>query len=171
MKKVLVLLVVLLLMGFYLLPAVKNRIDFSGSRPGINGMATNFSLTDLQGKKVDLSDLRGKVVLVNFWASWCSPCKMEIPGFQRVYEAYKGRGFVVIGIALDDVKPSFIRDMGMTYPVVMADNKVVKDYGNVRMIPTSFLIDKDGRIIKKIMGIYPDDTLRIDVENALKDKG
>lgn len=162
-KKTLVLLVVLLLMGFYLYPAIKSRI----SRPAANGMAANFSLADLQGKKVNLSDLRGKVVLVNFWASWCPPCKMEIPGFQRVYEAYKDRGFVVIGIALDDVKPSFIRDMGMTYPVVMADNKVVKDYGNVRLIPTSFLIDKNGRIIKKIMGIYLEDTLKRDLENAL----
>ena len=167
-KKTLILLIVFLLAGFYLYPAVKNRIAFTGSRPAANETAPNFSLTDLQGKKVSLSDFRGKVVLINFWAEWCPPCKEEMPGFQKVYEAYKGRGFVVIGISIDDVRPSFIRDMGITYPVVTADDKVVKDYGNVSGIPISFLIGKDGRMVKKIMGIYFEGTLREDVENALK---
>lgn len=167
-KKIFVLLVVLLLTGFYLYPAIKSRIAFAGSRPAANETAPNFSLTDLHGKKVSLSDFRGKVVLINFWADWCPPCKMEIPGFQRVYEAYKGRGFVIIGISIDDVEPSFIKDMGMTYPVVMADAKVVKDYGNVAGIPVSFLVGKDGRMVKKIMGIYFEGALKRDIENALK---
>ncbi|MBI5212940.1 MAG: TlpA family protein disulfide reductase [Nitrospirae bacterium] len=168
MKKTLVLSVVFLLMGFYLYPATKSRIAFAGGRPAANETAPKFSLIDLHGKRVSLSDFRGKVVLINFWADWCPPCKMEIPGFQRVYEAYKGRGFAVIGISIDDVEPSFIKDMGITYPVVMADDKVVKDYGNVSGIPISFLIGKDGRMVKKIMGIYFEGTLREDVENALK---
>lgn len=170
MKKTLVLLVVLLLTGFYLYPAIESRIAFAGSRPAANETAPNFSLIDLHGKKISLSDLRGKVVLVNFWASWCPPCKMEIPGFQRIYEAYKDRGFMVIGISVDDARPASIKDMGMTYPVVMADDKVVKDYGNVSGIPVSFLIGKDGRIIKKIMGIYFEGSLKSDVENALKSR-
>ncbi len=169
-KKTLVLSVVFLLMGIYLFPAAKNEIAFAGGRSAVSETAPNFFLTDLYGKKVNLFDYKGKVVLVNFWASWCPQCKMEVPGFQRVYETYKGKGFAIIGIALDEVAPSFINEMGITYPIAMADGKVIKDYGNVSGIPISFLIGKDGRIIKKIMGIYSEGALRGDVDNALKSK-
>ncbi len=167
-KKIAILLVVSLILGFNLYPRVKTRIAFSGNRPGIDKVAPDFSLTDLHGKKVRLSDFKGRVVLVNFWANWCPPCKVEIPGFQRVYETYKDKCFVIIGISVADVESSFIKDMGITYPVVVADDKVARDYGNIMGIPVSFLIDKDGRVIKKIMGIYFEDTLKSDVENALK---
>jgi cytochrome c biogenesis protein CcmG/thiol:disulfide interchange protein DsbE len=132
-----------------------------------NGAAHDFLLTDLNGKKVRLTDYRGKIVLVNFWASWCPPCKMEIPGFQKAYETYRDRGFVVIGVAMDEVRPSFVKDMGITYPIVIADNKVAKDYGNIRGLPASFLINQDGGIIKTVTGIYFEDDLNIDVKNAL----
>ncbi len=82
----------------------------------------------------------------------------------------KNRGFTIIGITMDDVSLSFIKDMGMTYPVVMADDKVIRDYGNISGIPTSFLIGRDGRIIKKVMGMYFESSLKRDVENALKRK-
>lgn len=162
--------VVILAVGIYLFPSIKNRIAFAGNKPALNEVAPQFTLKDLSGKSVQLSDYKGKVVLVNFWASWCPPCKMEIPGFQKIYTAYKDRGFTIIGIATDDVSRSFIKEMGMTYPVVMADDKVIKDYGNISGIPTSFLIGRDGRIIKKIMGMYFESSLKSDLENALKAK-
>lgn len=162
--------VIVLVAGIYLFPVVKDRLAFAGSKPALNETAPEFSLKDLSGKNVRLSGFKGKVVLVNFWASWCPPCKMEIPGFQKTYAAYKDKGFTIIGIATDDVSQSFIKDMGMTYPVVMADDKVIMDYGNISGIPTSFLVGRDGRIIKKVMGMYFEGSLKSDVENALKRK-
>lgn len=162
--------IVILAVGIFLFPTIKNRVAFAGNKPALDEMAPEFSLKDLNGKNVRLSDFRGKVVLVNFWASWCPPCKMEIPGFQKIYAAYKDKGFTIVGISIDDVSPSFIRDMGMTYPVVMADDKVIRDYGNISGIPTSFLVGWDGRIIKKVMGMYFEGSLKSDVENALKNK-
>ena len=162
--------IAILMVGIYLFPAIKNRVAFAGGKPSLNETAPEFSLKDLNGKNVRLSDFKGKVVLVNFWASWCPPCKMEIPGFQKTYAAYKNKGFAIIGIATDDVSQSFIKDMGMTYPVVMADDKVISGYGNISGIPTSFLVGKDGRIIKKVMGIYFEGSLKSDLENALKNK-
>ena len=159
--------VIVLVVGIYLFPTIKNRVAFAGNKPALNEMAPEFSLKDLSGKNVRLSDYKGKVVLVNFWASWCPPCKMEIPGIQKVYTAYKDKGFTVIGIATDDVSPSFIKSMGMSYPVVLADNEVISDYGNISGIPASFLVGKDGRIIKKVMGMYLEGGLKNDVENAL----
>lgn len=162
--------VVILAVGVYLFPSIKNRLAFAGSRPVLNETAPDFSLKDLNGKSVRLSDFRGNIVLINFFASWCPPCRIEIPGFQKTYAAYKDRGFTIIGIATDDVSQSFIKDMGMTYPVVFADDKVIKDYGNIYSIPTSFLVGRDGRIIKKVMGLYFESSLKSDVENALKRK-
>lgn len=162
--------VLVLPMGIYISPSVISGLAFTGSKPAISEMAPAFSLKDLKGENVRLSDFKGKVVLVNFWASWCPPCKIEIPGFLKVYAAYKDRGFTIIGIALDDVSQSFVKDMGITYPIAIAGDKVVKDYGNVAGIPISFLIGKDGRIIKKVMGFYSVDAVRKDIENALRSR-
>ncbi|MCL4493144.1 MAG: TlpA family protein disulfide reductase [Nitrospirae bacterium] len=170
-KRNIIWIIIVLIIGVYLFPYLKNRSAFAGSKPAIHERAPEFSLEDISGKKVHLSDFREKVVLVNFWASWCPPCKMEIPGFQKIYETYKDKGFTVIGIATDDVPPSFMKSMGMTYPVVLADDKVISDYGNISGIPASFLVGRDGRIIKKIMGMYFEGGLKKDVENALKSRG
>ena len=167
-KRNIIWIIIILMIGIYLFPTIKNRVAFAGNKPALNEMAPEFSLKDLSGKNVRLSDYKGKVVLVNFWASWCPPCKMEIPGIQKVYTAYKDKGFTVIGIATDDVSPSFIKSMGMSYPVVLADNEVISDYGNISGIPASFLVGKDGRIIKKVMGMYFESSLKSDLENALK---
>jgi len=162
--------IIVLVAGSYLFPVVQNRFAFAQSRPAAHETAPDFLLKDLVGKNVHLSDYKGKVVLVNFFASWCPPCKMEIPGFEKMYKSHKDRGFAVIGIALDDVSPSFINKMGITYPVVAANDNVISNYGNVSSIPVSFLVGKDGRIIKKIMGMYFETSMRNDVENALKGK-
>ena len=99
---------------------------------------------------------------------------MEIPGFQRFYEGYKNKGFVIIGLSLDDTGhstvSSFVKKMGITYPIVMADSKVVRDYGNISAIPTSFLIDKNGRIVKKTMGMLLEGTLKGEVDSALNNR-
>ena len=114
-----------------------------------------------------LSDFKGKVILVNFWASWCPPCKAELSDFQKVFDSYEDKGFAVIGIVLDDVSPALIKDMGMTFPIVKTNERESKNYGNITDVPVSFLISRDGRIIKKVRKVYPESTLRSDVENAL----
>lgn len=159
---------IILVTSIYLFPVVQNRFAFAQSRPSAHDTAPDFFLKNSAGKNVHLADFKGKVVLVNFFASWCPPCKMEIPGFEKMYQSYKGRGFAVIGISLDDISPSFIEKMGMTYPVVAANDNVISNYGNVSSIPVSFLVGKDGRIIKKILGMYSETSIKNDVENALK---
>ena len=168
LKKSVIWLIVVLVAGIYLFPAVKNRIAFAGSKPAANRTAPAFSLEGLNGQNVRLSDFKGRVVLVNFWASWCPPCRMEIPEFEKVYKAYMNKGFTIIGIATDNVPPLFIKQMGMTYPLAMADDQVISNYGNISGIPTSFLISRDGRIIKKVMGIYFGRDLRHDLQSALR---
>jgi cytochrome c biogenesis protein CcmG/thiol:disulfide interchange protein DsbE len=119
-------------------------------------MAANFQLKDINGKTVSLSDYKGKVVLVNFWATWCPPCRMEIPHFIELQNQYKDKGFVILGLAGDDegakvVKP-FAEKMKMNYPVLIQDEQVADNYGGIVGIPTSFLIDTKGQIVKKYIG-------------------
>jgi cytochrome c biogenesis protein CcmG, thiol:disulfide interchange protein DsbE len=161
---------VFLVAGAYLLPVAQSRFAFARSSPAARATAPEFSLKTLAGKNIHLSEFQGRVVLVNFFASWCPPCKKEIPGFEKAYTSFKNQGFVVIGIALDEVPPSFVRRMGITYPLVAADDRVTSDYGNVASVPVSFLIGKDGKVINKVMGIYSEADLKNDVENALKGK-
>ncbi|HWE42000.1 MAG TPA: TlpA disulfide reductase family protein [Gemmatimonadaceae bacterium] len=122
-----------------------------------------FQLTTLDGTAVSDQQLRGKVVLVNFWATWCPPCRVEMPGFQRAYEKFKDEDFVVLGVAMDaggaDAVRRFLDDRRITYPVAMATPSMVRDFGGVRFLPTSFLIDRDGRIRHEVSGIFASVTL------------
>ncbi len=120
------------------------------------GKAPDFSVTDLDGKTVTLADLKGKVVVLNFWATWCPPCREEIPALIALHEKNKARGLVVLGVSMDEggvaeVK-EFVAKNKMTYPVAMASSTIADDYGGVRAIPTTFIINRDGAIIEKIVG-------------------
>ncbi|NQV50654.1 MAG: TlpA family protein disulfide reductase [Candidatus Marinimicrobia bacterium] len=117
--------------------------------------APNFTLTDLNGQKVSLSDFKGKVIIVDFWATWCGPCKMEIPSFIKLQEDYKD-DVVILGISLDQSGPKavvpFAKKMNINYPIVYGDGSVVQAYGGVRGIPTTFVIDRDFNIQRKYVG-------------------
>jgi len=120
-------------------------------------VAADFSLKDVNGKTVRLSDYRGKVVLLDFWATWCGPCKIEIPWFIEFERKYKDRGFSVIGVSMDDegweaVKP-FLARMRVNYRVVIGDDETGQAYGGVDALPTTFLIDRDGRIAATHVGL------------------
>lgn len=118
--------------------------------------APAWTLQDVNGKPVHSADFAGKVVVLDFWATWCPPCRMEIPGFIELHKEYAGKGLVVVGVSLDqdgaDGVKRFMDKQGMTYPVVMADQKIVEDFGGVEAIPTTFIIDRQGRIVRKHVG-------------------
>jgi peroxiredoxin len=119
----------------------------------------DFTLKDTDGKPVRLADYKGKVLLLDFWATWCGPCKIEIPGFIDLYAKYKSRGFEVVGVVIldqfDKAKP-FAQQMKMTYPALNGDEQeeaLDKAYGPMFGLPVSFLIGRDGRICQKHMGL------------------
>lgn len=118
--------------------------------------APDFELKDINGKKVKLSEFRGKVVLLNFWATWCGPCKAEMPSLNSLYGALKDKGFVILAISVDaSEKPvkSFISEKNITFPVLMDKDKEVSfDQYGVIGIPITFLMDKNGVVVEKFIG-------------------
>ena len=133
--------------------------------------APDFELTSLDGKRVKLSDYRGKAVLLNFWATWCGPCKVEMPWFVDLQKRYGNDGLVVLGVAMDDTEApkiaQFASDMGVNYPVLLGTDKVSEEYGNVEFLPTSFYIDRDGKFIGKGVGLLDRKEVEANVQKAL----
>ncbi|WP_413854493.1 TlpA family protein disulfide reductase [Candidatus Ruminimicrobium bovinum] len=117
--------------------------------------ATNFELKDLSGKTVSLEDFKGKVVFVDFWATWCPPCRASIPAVEELYEKYKDNNDVCfLGINLSEDKDTvakFVEKQGITYKILLSNNKVITDYG-IRSIPAFFIIDKNGTVANKYLG-------------------
>jgi len=129
--------------------------------------APNFALTDASGKTLNLSDFKGKVVLLNFWATWCGPCKLEIPWFEGFQTAYRDKPFTVIGVSMDDdgwkvVKP-YIASAKMNYPVVLGNDKMADSFGGVDAMPTTFIIDRQGRIAATHTGLVGKDVYQAEI--------
>lgn len=133
--------------------------------------APDFTLEDVNGRPVQLSSFRGKVVLLNFWATWCRPCAIEVPWFVEFERSYRGRGLVVLGVSLDEegweaVKP-FAREHGVNYRLLMGDDKVASAFGGVDSLPTTFLIDRDGRIAATHSGLVSRQVYEAGIRSAL----
>lgn len=121
----------------------------------VNRPAPEFSRMDLHGQRVDLAHYRGKVVLLNFWATWCAPCRLEMPAFVQWQKEYGGEGFQVLGVSIDDTEalvPPFVARMHLDYPVMMGDAKLGEEYGGVYGVPVTFLIDRRGIVRAQING-------------------
>jgi thiol-disulfide isomerase/thioredoxin len=138
--------------------------------------APSFTLVDLDGKKVSLADYKGHPVVLNFWATYCGPCKLEMPWFQALENKYKGQGLVVLGLDQDDgmaVKEvaAASKRVGVTYPILMPDDKVSKSYQLSDYIPETFYVDKNGKIVDQTIGAHSKDELEADVQKAISSGG
>lgn len=138
------------------------------------GPAPAWRLQDLAGKPVTSAQFKGKVVVVDFWATWCPPCRAEIPGYTELQKKYADDGLVIVGISLDQAGPevvkSFAEKFGINYPLVMADEKVAAAFGGVEAIPTTILIDRNGQIRDRKEGAEETSEYEKKIASVLREK-
>lgn len=134
-------------------------------------LAPDFTLQSLDGRSVRLSDFRGKAVLLNFWATWCQPCKIEMPWFVDLQKQYGPQGLQVLGVAMDDASPDdiskFAKNMGVNYPILIGKESVGDAYGGVQFLPATFYIARDGKVIDKVFGLKGRGEIEDDIKRAL----
>jgi len=133
--------------------------------------APDFVLTDLQGHNVKLSDLRGKAVVLNFWATWCPPCKEEIPWFVELQKRYGSEGLQIVGVSMDDGDrkdvEKFAVENSINYPVLLGQEKVAAQYGGIAYLPTTFYIDRNGVVIDRVFGQPGRDEIERNIKLAI----
>ncbi len=156
-----------------LLPAAVIACRNTSHRQAQPRPAPDFTLSQLSGPPLKLSDYRGKVVLLDFWATWCEPCRAEIPHFVDLQNKYGPQGLQIIGVSMDDSPdpvPSFYKQFKMNYPVVMGNAQTGEQYGGVLGLPIAFLIDRQGVIRKKHMGATEASVFEKEVTDLLSEK-
>ncbi len=134
-------------------------------------LAPSWELADLEGKTIRSTDFKGKVVVLDFWATWCPPCRAEIPDFIALQKKYAARGLAVIGVSVDQASLKtvklFAEKNDINYPVMIADNKIVDSFGGIDGLPTTFIIDRNGNIVKQHLGFTPPNTIEKEVKALL----
>ncbi len=140
-------------------------------RPG--ELAPDLVVESLEGERLSLSELRGSVVLVNFWATWCPPCRVEMPGFQSIYEDYRDEGFVILGLSTDvgsgRAVREFLAEREIDYPVAQVGEAEKRAFGGVPLLPTSILVDRDGFIRHRVEGFFAPPALRAAVRRLVNE--
>jgi thiol-disulfide isomerase/thioredoxin len=171
-RRTLILLIVLILAALYAFrrSGTRNPTTSTAQRKP----APDFSLPQPSGgPPLKLSDYRGRVVVLDFWATWCEPCRAEIPHFVDLQNKYADQGFQILGVAMDDSPdpvPAFVKQFKMNYPVVMGNAKIGEQYGGVLGLPIAFLIDRQGQIRKKHIGATEASVFEQEVTHLLAEK-
>src|SRR6266699_2522621 len=150
-------------------PQPKQAVISAGE---IRSYLPEFSVKDLQGREISSADLRGKVVLVDFWATWCQPCKKEMPGYQALLNKFASRGFTVIGFKFDTMMDtedpvSFAKRLGVRYPLAVASDEVKNKFGGIEGLPTTMLYDRHGILREKIIGFEYTDVIGSELKPLL----
>lgn len=155
---------------YWIAPAVRAQTRTPGKTDASHPVAPGFSLTDITGQPLKLSDFQGKVVVLDFWATWCGPCRLEIPGFIELQKRYASQGFTMIGISMDDSPEpvvDFYKELHMNYPVAVGNDRLGELYGGMPGLPTTFLIGRDGRIYAKHVGAYDISVFEAEIKELL----
>ncbi len=139
--------------------------------PVKGSVAPDFTLTALDGKKIQLSSLKGKAVLVNFWATWCEPCKIEMPWLVDLQKEYGPQGLQILGVAMDDSDPKtiaqFTRKMGVNYPVLRGTDQMADSYGGADRLPLTFFVDRSGKIVDETVGLVSESVIVDAIKRSL----
>ena len=170
----------LLISGKYMShPKGTAKAGFQGDAngPGRGAQAPDFELkvVDSQGKTMKLSSLKGKAVIVNFWATWCEPCKIEMPWLIQLQKKYGPQGLQIVGVAMDDTDEKTISEfshkMGVNYPVLQGTEKVADLYGGVDGLPISFFLDRSGKVVDHILGLVSESQIEGSIQKSLAQGG
>jgi thiol-disulfide isomerase/thioredoxin len=152
--------------------AAANSGDDPMAKTMLGKAAPGFTLVDISGKKVSLADFKGHPVVLNFWATYCGPCKVEMPWFQDLENKYKGQGLVVLGLDQDDgMATQQVADaskkIGVSYPILMPDDKVATSYQLSDYLPETYYVGKDGKVVDQTIGLHSKDEVEADIEKAI----
>lgn len=145
----------LIILSFTLALLVSSVSGLLLSQETILEDAPDFTLTDLDGNTISLSEMKGEVIFLNFWATWCTPCKKEFPYFNEAYESHKDSGVKIIGISIDrseKIVKKFLQKTELVFPIAMGERAFLSDYGVGRAVPVTIIIDKKGKLRHKVIG-------------------
>jgi peroxiredoxin len=154
--------------------SVQQDVAADEGLPDLRGKrAPDFTLRTIEGKKLSLSDYKGKAVLINFWATWCAPCKIEMPWLIALRSQYAPQGFEILGVSEDDADTpraklaKFGKEQGLNYPLLVGEDAMSRRYGGVEFLPTSYFVGRDGKVVAETAGLVSKDEVEASIKKAL----
>jgi len=151
----------LIIAAFSIRPADSGSADYKGRSKSVP--APDFNIAALDGKSIRFEKLKGRPVIVDFWATWCAPCRFAMPHLQNMQERYEKQGLVVVGVSVDDMEPEriqrFVDRLGVKFKIAMANDEMLDAYGPLRALPTTFFINREGEVVRRVVGYIDEETL------------